>query len=262
MGDLGEIFGDIFGGGQSSANRPRRGRHIEMEIRIDFKEAVFGLEKSLKNLRDMECPECGGHGADPGTKLVACKECNGKGQVRSVRQSVFGAFQTVSTCRVCDGQGRQPETPCKKCRGVGIVRGEKELRLKIPAGINNGEILRVVKEGEAIGKGGLSGDLYVTVTVRPHRKFKRDGFDIWTTEQIPMPLAALGGTFGVETVDGSVELKIPVGTQSGQILRMKGKGVPHLRRSGRGDHLATVEVVIPKKLNRKQKKVLEDWDNL
>ena len=262
MGNLNDIFGDIFGfgGRESGGGRSRRGRHIEMEIQIGFKEAVFGLEKNLKNFRDMECPECNGLGAAQGTKLVACKECNGKGQVRSVRQSVFGAFQTVSTCRACDGQGRQPDTPCKKCRGAGIIRGEKELQLKIPAGINDGEILRVAKEGEAIGKGGLSGDLYVTIRVKPHRKFKRDGFDIRTVEEISMPLAALGGTFEVDTVDGPVGLKIPVGTQSGQILRLKRKGVPHLRSSGRGDHLATIEVVIPKKLSRKQKKVLEDWD--
>ncbi|MBN1585543.1 molecular chaperone DnaJ [Candidatus Uhrbacteria bacterium] len=264
FGNLNDIFGDIFGfgGGEHGSVRQKRGRHIEMDIRVDFKEAVFGTEKELKVYRDMECPDCGGSGAAKGTGTVTCRECGGKGQVRSVRQSVFGAFQTVSTCRACEGRGQRPETPCRKCHGTGIFRGERVLGLKVPAGINDGEILRMSGEGEAAGKGGISGDLYVTVRVKPHPRFRRDGFDVLTTERIPMTLAALGGSLEVETLDGSVDLKIPPGTQSGQGFRLRGKGVPHLRRTGRGDHLVGVEVEIPKRLSRGQRKVLEGWNDL
>jgi molecular chaperone DnaJ len=266
LNDLGDIFGSAFGfgggGGGQGGTRTLRGRHIEMEIRIDFKEAVFGTEKEIKLYRDLTCEACKGDGAEPGTRLTECKTCQGKGQVRSVRQSVFGTFQTVSTCRDCDGSGRQPETPCRKCRGIGFIKGTKEMSLKIPAGINDGEVLRVGGEGESIGRKGQPGDLYVTVRVKPHPKFRRNGFDIITLEQVSMPLAALGGTKEIETVDGPVELKIPAGTQPSQGFRLKGKGVPHLKKTGRGDHLIEVEIEIPKKLSKGQKKALEDWDKL
>jgi molecular chaperone DnaJ len=263
LGDLGSIFGDMFGfgGGGGGSRKPKRGRHIEMDTQISFRDSVFGAEKEISLYRHLTCDDCAGTGAAKGTKLGQCMVCKGAGQVKTVRQSVFGAFQSVGPCQACQGQGEVPETPCKKCSGSGITKGDRAIKLKIPAGINDGEILRVSGEGEPGGRGGLPGDLYVTVRVKGDKNFRRQGYDILTTQEIPMPLAALGGKVDTETVDGPVELKIPAGTQSHSEFRLKAKGVPHLRRTGRGDHLVTVKVEIPKKLSRKQKKALEEWDS-
>jgi molecular chaperone DnaJ len=263
LGDLGDIVGDIFGGAAAGrGHRETRGRHIEMDVRLSFKEAVFGVEKELRVQRNIICSDCEGAGAEKGSKVIDCVQCGGGGQVRAVQQSIFGTFQTVRSCPRCHGSGRLPEKSCRRCGGTGLVKGSKDLTLKIPAGVSEGEVLRVSGEGEPGEYGSRAGDLYVTMRVASDPAFIRHGFDILNKMEVSVPLATLGGTVAVETVDGKVDLKIPAGTQPGQVFRLRGKGVPQLRRSGRGDHLVEVTVVIPKKLSREQKRLLERWEEI
>ncbi len=261
--DLGDMFGDIFGA--ASGGRPRgpaKGRDIQMDVTLDFKEAAFGVAKSFEVYKTMSCDSCGASGAEKGSKLADCIGCGGTGQVRKVQQTILGSFQTVAVCSRCNGVGKLPEKPCKKCHGQGVAKGTREISVNIPAGIADGEVLRVSGEGEAMAHGGRAGDLFLAVRVRPDERFARDGFDVRSVAEIPFSRAALGGEVSVETIDGPVDLKIPAGTQPGAEFRLRGKGIPHLKRSGRGDHIVEVAVVVPKKLSREQKRILETWDEL
>jgi len=266
LGDMGDIFGNIFGGAMGGSGRggrrETRGRHIEMDAKLTFHESVFGAEKELRVHRHVVCSACEGVGAEKGSKSIDCVQCGGSGQVRVVQQSIFGSLQSVRSCPRCHGAGKVPEKVCRPCGGTGVVKGQKDLTLKIPAGVSDGEILRVSGEGEAGEHGARSGDLYVALRVAADPRFIRRGFDILSKLEIPMVRAALGGTASVETVDGKVELKVPAGTQSGQVFRLKGRGVPQLKRSGRGDHLVEVIVLTPGKLSRGQRRALEGWDDL
>ncbi|KPJ85970.1 hypothetical protein AMJ57_01085 [Parcubacteria bacterium SG8_24] len=258
FGDISEMFGDIFGAG-ARRSRPAQGRHIEMDVAVSFEEAAFGTDKTIDLYKTVSCPSCGGDGAEPGSKIIECIQCAGSGQVRQVQQTILGSFQTMRTCDRCQGRGRVPEKACRTCGGTTISKDAKKLELKIPAGIADGEILRISGEGEAAPFGGSPGDLYVAVRVRPHAGFSRDGFDVRSKAEISFALAALGGKIPVATLDGRVDLKIPAGTQPGQVFRLRGKGIPHLRRSGRGDHLVEAVIRIPRRLNRKQRRLLEEW---
>jgi molecular chaperone DnaJ len=262
MGGLDDILGGIFGGARGGARRERRGRHIEMDLKLDFNEAVFGVEKELKIYKDKTCDECGGNGVEKGSKVVSCSDCGGTGRVTRVQRTILGSIQTAATCGKCGGEGMVPERACHACRGEGIVKGERKITVEVPAGVDDNEVLRVAGEGEPGGRGGKPGDLYLKIRVASDRRFERQGFDITSKVEIPMPLAALGGTVPVETVDGEVELKIPTGTQPGQVFKLRGKGVPMLKKQGRGDHLVEVLVEIPKKLSREQRKALENWADL
>ncbi len=263
LGDLSEMFGGIFGGSAGGRTaRAARGRHIEMDLKLGFKEAVFGADKDVEVYRRVVCDVCGGSGAEPGSKTIDCVQCGGSGQVRVVQRTILGSIQTVSVCPRCQGSGKVPEKKCRQCGGDGVVKGVKKLSLKIPAGVSDGEVLRVSGEGEPGERGGRPGDLYVTLRVAADPRFTRQGFEILSKIEIPMSQAALGGTVAVETVDGPVELKIPAGTQPGQTFRLRGKGVPLLKKSGRGDHLAEISVAIPRKLTKEQRRILEDWDNI
>ncbi|MEY4744371.1 MAG: hypothetical protein RL272_316 [Candidatus Parcubacteria bacterium] len=260
MNDLGDMFGDIFGMGGGRARRePSRGRHIEMDATLSFAEAAFGAEKDVKVYRTVACGDCDGQGAEKGSKRVDCVQCGGSGQVRRVQQTILGSFQTVATCPRCQGEGKFPEKTCKRCGGTGVTKGDRELKVKVPAGIADGEILRISGEGEAAPRGGQSGDLYLTIRVKPDPRFERDGFDVHSRVEVGVAKAALGGTASVETLDGPVDLAIPAGTQPGQVFRLRGKGIPHLRKNGRGDQLVEVAVRVPKKLTKEQKKTLEQW---
>jgi len=264
LGGFGDVFGQMFGGtagggGQGGRRGRSKGRDIEMDVRLDFKEAVFGADKPVKLYCLATCESCRGNGAEPGAKLEKCGECQGSGQVRRVQQTMFGVFQTTAVCGRCGGEGQVPEKRCHTCDGTGLHKQHREFTLKIPAGIEDGVTLRVAGEGEA-AKGSRSGDLFVTVRVTPDRRFRRSGDDILSEVSISFAEAALGTTASVPTVDGDVDLKIPAGTQPGAVLRLKAKGVPHLKRAGaRGDHLVTVNVEVPTKLTRKQRKILEEW---
>ncbi len=261
MGDLGEMFGGMFGGGGARRREPQRGRHIEMDVQVTFIESVFGVEKDLRVYKTMSCEDCGGTGAEKGTKRSNCIQCAGSGQVRKVQQTILGNFQTVGVCPKCDGKGSVPEKACHACRGNGIVKGERELRVQIPAGIADGETLRMSGEGEAALHGGRSGDLYLNVRVKRDPRFERHGFDVHSRAEIGVATAVLGGEVTVDTVDGAVDLKIPTGTQPGATFRLRSRGIPHLRRSGRGDHIVEVTVRIPKKLSKEQRKMLESWED-
>jgi molecular chaperone DnaJ len=259
MGDLGDMFGfsDIFGGGRKKT-RTSRGRDIEMEMEIDFREAVFGTEKVLGLYKPSACKNCGGSGADPKSKILTCQKCGGAGRVQVVQRTFLGNIQSITACPDCNGEGKKAERECGECRGSGIIQDSKKIKIKIPAGIDNGETIKISGEGEAAQKGGKSGDLFITFRVKSDRELKRKGSDILSKINLSFSEAALGDKIEVETLDGKVKLTIPPGTQSGQVFQLKGKGVPRLNGYGRGDHLVEAVVKTPTNLSRRQKELLEE----
>ncbi len=264
FGDLGDILGDLFGSGfgfggsRTRAKTRSSGRDIEVSLALDFKEAVFGTEKTIELEKLVICDKCKGNGAEPGTKITECKTCNGQGQVQRVQRTILGNIQAVTVCPDCQGEGKTYETPCSKCSGQGRIKQKVQIPVKVPAGIDNNMTLRMSGEGEAGIKGNKAGDLYIHIQVKPDPDFKREGDNIITKASINFSQAALGDKIPIKTVDGEVNLKIPAGTQSGKILVLKGKGVPKFQRYGRGDHLVEIDVKTPENLNKKQKKLLEE----
>jgi len=264
MGGFGDIFG--FGGGGQSRRGHGRGRDIEITLNIDFKDAVFGVEREVSLRKTANCPKCKGSGAEPGSGFETCPTCHGQGQTVRMQRTILGNMQVQSTCPTCQGEGKVIKEKCQHCKGGGVMSEIVNLKLKIPAGINNGETVRFAGQGEAVAIGGQAGDLYVKVRVNPDKRFKRQGFDILSKAEISITTAALGGKIEVETVDGPVELKIPEGTQSGRVIKLNGKGVPNLHRRGsfgraqdrRGDQLVEIVVKIPTSLSRKQKEMLKE----
>lgn len=253
--DLGDLFGGMFGGGGRA--RRRRGSHIQIDVELTFREAIFGAEKELSLTKPSACDRCGGVGAEPGTGMKTCSDCGGQG-VRVVHQrTVIGTIQSKTTCSTCHGRGEVPKEICKTCQGSGVERRHVNLAVDIPAGVDDGSVLRLRGQGEAV-TGGESGDLLVRIHVASDARFERDGDLIRSELKIGFTQAALGDRISTETVDGSVELEIPAGIQSGTELRLRGKGIPH--RGGRGDHLVTITVMTPKKLSRDQRRMLEEGD--
>lgn len=267
MGDLGDILNEIFGGGFSGGSRggawgdrARRGSDIETNLLIDFKDSVFGAEKEIELYKNTPCSHCSGTGDEPGSKITACPACNGRGQVERVQSTFFGQFRTASVCPECRGEGKKAEKKCSKCGGQGVSKELKKIKVKIPAGISAGETLRLSGEGEAAPRGGQPGDLYITFKVKEDPNFRRQGDDLITRAEVSFVQAALGDKIKVETLDGKYNLKIPAGTQSGKVFKLRGKGVPHLRGYGRGDLLVEVEVKTPTKLSKKQKELLKKFE--
>ncbi len=257
---FGDIFEDLFGfGGMRTAARraPQRGADLRYNLTLTFEEAAFGCEKEIEVTRLDTCPACRGTGAEPGTEPIRCSQCNGTGEVRRVRQSVFGSFVNVTTCGRCGGEGEVVSTPCGKCRGQKRVRVTKTIAIKVPPGVENGTQIRLSDEGESGVRGGMAGNLYVVISVRKHRYFKRQNSDIFLELPINVAQAALGDEVEVPTLDGSEKLIVPAGTQTGETFRLRGKGVPYLRGEGRGDQLVTVYVVTPKKLTQEQRDLFE-----
>lgn len=257
-GDFGDIFSEFFGGGGQRQSRRTKGIDLEMSISISFEEAIFGADKKITLEKKDKCKTCSGSGAKDGTKISTCPKCHGQGQIRTTRQTIFGAVQSAIICDRCEGQGKVPEKPCEDCGGSGAKRQEKTLEIKIPAGIDNGQRIRIAEEGEAGYRGSSNGDLYLRIKVKPHKEFARDGFNLQKELPISFTQAALGAKPIVKTLDGDIELKIAPGTQSGTLLKVKGKGVPHLNDSGRGDLIITVRVIIPQKLSKKEKELLKE----
>lgn len=255
----GTFFGDIFGGGSARESRRTRGIDLEMGITINFEEAVFGVEKEIKLEKKDTCKTCSGSGAQPGTKVVTCSKCHGQGQIRTTRQTIFGAVASSVICDMCNGSAKVPEHPCKTCNGNGSLRQEKTLSVKIPAGIDDGQRIRIQGEGEAGYRGSSAGDLYLSVRVKDHKEFVRDGVSLHKDLPISFTQAALGAKIIVKTLDGDIELKVPNGTQTGTVFKVKGKGVPHIDSpSHRGDLLITARVIVPSKLSKKEKQLLKD----
>jgi len=256
MGDLGDIFGDFFGGGMGrSGQRQKRGRDISTEIDITFEESVFGVARSILISKQSICNICSGSGAKPGIKMDTCKTCNGNGQIRENRRSILGTFSTVKTCDSCHGAGKIPNEKCSECRGAGVFKKQEEIKLNVPAGINNGEMVRMTGMGEAI-RGGQAGDLYIKINVRPHNIFKRDGANLNMDLHIKLSDALLGATYPLKTLDGDIEVKIPEGINHGELLRVKGRGVPQ-GSTRRGDIIIRILVKMPNKLSRKGKEAVE-----
>ncbi|RGE10832.1 molecular chaperone DnaJ [Clostridiaceae bacterium TF01-6] len=267
MGDIfGDIFGDFFGGGRSaygrSSNGPMRGANLRTGVRITFEEAIFGCEKEIELTLKDECPKCHGTGAKPGTSPVTCPKCNGKGKIVYTQQSFFGQVQNVQTCPDCRGTGKIVKEKCPDCYGTGYISSKKKIQVKIPAGIDNGQSIRIAGKGEPGTNGGERGDLLVEVTVSRSPVFMRQETSIFSTVPISFATAALGGPIKIKTVDGEVEYEVKPGTQTDTKVRLRGKGVPSLRNKNiRGDHYVTLVVTVPEKLTEEQKEALKHFDD-
>ena len=250
-------FGIGFGGRGGRSQRPHRGRDLQLQVNLTFEEAVFGVEKNVELTRNETCSACHGSGAEPGTKPQRCETCGGRGEVRQVRQTIFGSMMQSGLCPTCGGRGEVISTPCRTCRGSGQERKTVKKNISIPAGVDNGNQIRLAGEGEPGGLGGPQGNLYLLLSVEPHKFFKRRENDILLNLDINVAQAVLGADVEVPTVDGNQNLKIPAGTQPGKVFTIKSKGVPYLRRSGRGDQLVLINVEIPSKLSKEQKELFE-----
>lgn len=249
--DLFGGFSDIFGGGRQQ----RRGRDITIDIELPFKEAVFGTTRKVLVTKDSTCLKCQGSGAEPGTKTKTCPTCNGKGQVVESQRSPFGVFQSVRTCATCNGRRVVPENPCTECHGRGVEKREEEISISIPAGIDNGQVIRMSGMGEAFS-GGSSGDLYVKIHVGVHPRFRKEGFNLVTDLPVKITDALIGAEYTLETLEGSISVKVPPLRTADEILRVKGKGVP-MEGGRRGDLLIRVKVEFPQKLSKEARKLLE-----
>ena len=259
---FGDIFGDFFGGGaRRTSNGPMKGSNIRTSIRIKFEEAVFGCEKEIELTLKDECPTCKGSGAKPGTSKKTCPKCGGKGKIVVTQQSLFGMMQNVTTCPDCSGTGQIIEEKCSDCRGTGYIAKKKRIQVSIPAGIDNGQCVRIREKGEPGINGGPRGDLLVEVRVAPSDKFERNGYDVYSIAPISFAQAALGGEVIIETLDGRVSYEVTPGTQTNTRIRLKGKGVPSLRNANtRGDQYVTLVVQVPTSMNAAAKEALRTFD--
>ncbi len=263
---LGDIFNSFFGGGGQGRRQPSRGRDVETQVEISFEQAVFGTEVELNlNLEDT-CEHCKGTTVEPGYELKTCDQCSGSGQVVSVTRTVFGNIQQASVCPKCQGRGKIPERVCSVCGGKGTQAKRQAVKMKIPAGIDDGATVRLREHGEAVANG-PKGDLYVNIRVKPHKQFTREGELILSSEHVDMAAAALGTEIEVATVDGPVRMKVPAGTQSGSDFKLSGHGVPRLRggrsagEGDRGAHIVTILVDTPTKLSKRQQELLEEFQS-
>ncbi|MCI9382945.1 MAG: molecular chaperone DnaJ [Lachnospiraceae bacterium] len=265
MGDIfGDIFGDLFGGGRSrrASNGPMQGANLRAQVRVTFEEAVFGCDKEIELTLKDECGKCHGTGAKPGTSPITCTKCGGKGQVVYTQQSLFGMVQNVRTCPDCNGTGKVIKEKCPDCYGTGYISNKKKIAVTVPAGIDNGQSIRIRGKGEPGVNGGPRGDLLVEVLVSRHPIFQRQDTNIYSTAPISFVTAALGGTVRIKTVDGEVEYDVKAGTQTDTRVRLKGKGVPSLRNKNvRGDHYVTLVVQVPTDLSKDAKEALRAYDD-
>lgn len=263
LGGFGDIFDSFFGGGFGGTsstgrrrNSPKKGNDIEYTISLTFNEAVFGAQKEINIMRSEKCETCGGTGARPGTSPKTCNRCGGTGQIKVNKSTPFGSFVSMRTCDKCGGTGTIMANPCPSCGGTGKTRKQRKIKVNIPAGVDNGNVLPLRGQGEAGSNGGPSGDLYLNIRVAPHSLFKRKDIDIYVDSHISFAKAALGTELKVPTIDGEAKYEVPSGTQSGTVFRLRGKGVPRVNGHGRGDQYVNVIVDVPKSLNQKQKEAL------
>lgn len=251
--DISDIFENFgFGGG---GRKTTRGRDISIDINLRFEESIFGITRKVLLTKNSACTICTGSGAKPGSAMAECRTCAGKGKIHETRQSIMGNFSTVRECDSCNGIGKVPKEKCHTCAGTGVTRAQEEIEIKVPTGIQNGEVIRMTGRGEAM-QGGQPGDLYVKVHVEQHATIKREGSTLYSKLPIKLTDALLGATYGIETLDGTVEINIPVGITHGELLRIKNKGVPVDGR--RGDFMVKIEIQNPKQLSRKAKKLVEE----
>jgi molecular chaperone DnaJ len=254
FGDLGDIFGGMFGGQRGGRHHQESGSHIEVDVDLTFMEAAFGATKEIRLYKGVRCDRCAGGGVEPGSKMVKCDTCQGKGRVQTTVRTVFGAMQQVRDCSDCNGRGEKPEKTCTTCHGNGVKKENKTFSVRVPAGVDEGGIMKIRGEGEAGPHGSQPGDLYLKLHVLADKRFDRDGNTVFSDREIGFTQAALGDTVRVETIHGPVDLKIPAGTQSHTEFKLRGKGIE-------GDnHIVTIIVQTPEKLSREQKKLLEELD--
>jgi len=264
MGGFGDIFDTFFGGGTSTRSRtgPVRGSDLRMELRITFEEAAFGVEREISLNKDMRCETCNGTGAKPGTSPKTCATCGGSGQIRQQRNTAFGSFMNVVDCPDCGGRGSIIKDPCPDCNGRGIRKQQRKIKVGIPAGIDNGQVLTMRGEGAAGQRGGMPGDLQLYISVAPHKFFTREGYDLYLEMPVTFVDAALGAELVIPTLDGKAKYKMSEGTQTGTVFRLKDKGIQHLNSSKKGNLFVRVRVETPHKLNEKQKELLRQFDKL
>ncbi|MDD7771722.1 MAG: molecular chaperone DnaJ [Firmicutes bacterium] len=263
FGDLGDLFGDFFGGRSSgrSANGPRSGENLSAQVDLTFEEAAFGVEKELNIPRVETCDVCGGSGAAPGTRPETCSRCRGTGQVRTQQSFMGMTMQSTTACPDCGGSGTIVRTPCSRCKGKGRIKRTKRIKVSIPAGVDNGQSVRVRNEGNAGANGGPNGDLLVAVRIRPHELFTRQGSDVYCEMPISFAQAACGAEIEVPTLDGKVRYMVPEGTQTGTTFRLKGKGIPYVGYKNRGDQFVKVVVETPTHLTKEQKELLRKFED-
>jgi molecular chaperone DnaJ len=258
-GGFGDIFESFFGGGKGSSSRgPTPGSNIEARIKVKFEDAIFGTTAEFKLDRLQKCSHCKGNGAEPGSKISECGTCKGTGEVTTTRQTVFGMMKHSAVCPECEGEGKTYEKKCHTCHGTGRERKSEKIKVKIPAGVEHGAVIRLAGQGEAGAKGGPSGDLFIQVLVEASREFERRGSDIFSTQKTSFIEATLGNEIAVKTVHGNVKLKIPSGTQSHTNFKIKDYGSPRLNSSDKGDHIVRILVETPKKLSKKEKQLFEE----
>jgi molecular chaperone DnaJ len=261
--DFGDVFESFFGGGsrrRAQRSQPRRGNDLLYELEIELEDAAFGTKKSIVIPRLETCDSCHGSGAESKSDVIKCPDCNGAGYVRQERRTPFGYFSTSGPCRKCNGSGQVIKNECPVCDGTGVIKKTRKIEINIPKGAEDGIKLRVAGEGEAGEKGGPSGNLYVEINVKPHKTFTREDDDLYIEVPISFVQAALGSEIEVPTLDGKATLKIPAGTQTNTIFRMRGKGMPHLQDSSYGDEKVKVIVHVPEKLSKRQKELLEEFE--
>lgn len=261
--DLGDIFsgmGDIFGfGGSRGRSRSQsRGNDIQIILTLSLEEIAFGVEKEIELEKNVSCSHCNGRGYEPNSKVDTCPTCQGRGEVVQAQRTIFGNFQSKVTCPKCQGQGKIYTDKCAKCSGLGVVKEKVKMKVKVPAGINEGQSIRLAGSGEAGLQGSPAGDLFIKIKIKNNTEFERNGDDIKSVRKVNFYQVVLGDKIDILTLDGKVKLKIPEGTQSGTTFRLKGKGIGHLQSRGRGDHLVKIMVVTPKKLSKKQKEAIKD----
>ncbi len=261
-GGFSDIFESFFGGASRPRNGPVRGSDLRMELRITFEEAAFGVNKEVHLNKEVVCDACGGSGAKKGTQAKTCPTCGGSGQIRQQRNSAFGSFVNVVDCPDCGGKGKVIKDPCTQCRGHGTLKKLKKIKVNIPAGIDNAQIITLRGEGSAGQRGGPSGDLQIYVYVQPHKFFVRDGYDLYLEMPVSFAQAALGAELTVPTLEGKAKYKMGEGTQTGTVFRLKDKGIQHLRSTRKGSLYVKVKVETPAKLNEKQKAALREFDTL
>jgi len=251
--DLGDIFGEFFAGGRT---RETRGRDISVDIELPFSESIFGTERKILLAKTSKCDNCGGSGAAKGSHLETCTTCNGRGKIHETKRSIFGSFSSVTTCNICRGKGKVPKEKCATCHGLGVYRKDEEIALRIPAGIEDGEVIRLSGGGEAVS-GGPAGDLYVKIHVKRHPLFTKEGSNLTTNLSIKLSTALLGGDYRLQTLDGDMTVKIPAGVSIGEILRVRGKGVP-VDKNKRGDLLIKLSIELPTKLSKEAQHLVEE----
>jgi len=254
FGDIFENFGEMFNG--FGRPRTRRGNDISIDLELSLEESIFGVERVVVLAKNSTCEVCKSSGGEPGTEMTTCATCNGQGRLRETRSSMLGSFTTVRECTTCQGRGQVPKEKCKHCHGHGVMKKSEEIAIKVPAGIENGEVIRMTGRGEAI-QNGPSGDLYIKLHVRPDRHIRRNGNDLVRDLSIKLTDALLGATYQIETLDGMIEINVPVGVKQGEFLRIKNKGVPTGRSNSRGDFLVKVDIALPMKLSKKAKQLVE-----